>query len=305
VRRRTSILYATSAGGISRRSAVRICADTGASCGTDAPIQTEYDYAAGDNRLLPSAERRIDGARNLTLTTSYTYDAAGRLTSTDGPMTGSDDTAYMRYDVHGRLAGTISADPDGTGALPRLAVRTSYDSADRPTRLETGTINSVPPESQDPAGWTGFTPSRTAETVYDSSGRKTREQLREGGISGAVMTLTQFSYDAIGRLECTAVRMNAAAYAVLPASACTLGTQGNDGPDRINRNVYDAAGERLQLRGGVGSADEAAEATWAYGGNGEVTTVIDGNGNRAALSYDRPRPPGPLDLRFDDPAGRL
>jgi YD repeat-containing protein len=42
----------------------------------------------------------------------------------------------------------------------------------------------------------------------------------------------------------------------------------------------------LQLRVGVGSGDEGAEATWAYNANGQVTTVIDGNGNRASLVYD-------------------
>jgi len=42
------------------------------------------------------------------------------------------------------------------------------------------------------------------------------------------------------------------------------GSPASDGPDRITRNVYDAAGQRLQLRAGVGSAAEAAEASWAY-----------------------------------------
>jgi RHS repeat-associated protein len=42
----------------------------------------------------------------------------------------------------------------------------------------------------------------------------------------------------------------------------------------------------VQLREGVGSADEGTEATWAYNLNGQVTTVIDGNGNQAALVYD-------------------
>jgi hypothetical protein len=60
------------------------------------------------------------------------------------------------------------------------------------------------------------------------------------------------------------------------------------GPDRIARNVYDAAGQRLQLREGVGVGGdlEAAEATWDYNLNGQVTTVIDANGNEAALRYD-------------------
>jgi RHS repeat-associated protein len=42
----------------------------------------------------------------------------------------------------------------------------------------------------------------------------------------------------------------------------------------------------VQLREGVGTADEGAEATWAYNLNGQVTTLIDGNGNRAELRYD-------------------
>jgi len=36
----------------------------------------------------------------------------------------------------------------------------------------------------------------------------------------------------------------------------------------------------------VGSADEGTEATWAYNDDGQVTTIIDGNGNRAELRYD-------------------
>jgi RHS repeat-associated protein len=284
VRRRTSTVYEIFSG-ISRRIAVRICADTGASCGTNAPVQTEYDY--WQNTLLPSAERRIDSSTGTVLTTSYSYDLAGRLVSTDGPMPGSDDTSYQRYDVNGRLAGTISADPDGAGTLPRIAVRTGYDPQDHPVSVENGTIAAVPGENVDPANWTGFTPNRRQEMFY-WQGRKVGEQVREApqGVPGAALTLTQYSYDSIGRLECTAVRMNTAAYAVLPALACTPGTEGNDGPDRISRNVYDAAGQRIQLREGVTTADEGAEATWAYNLNGQVTTVIDGNGNRAELRYD-------------------
>jgi RHS repeat-associated protein len=49
------------------------------------------------------------------------------------------------------------------------------------------------------------------------------------------------------------------------------------------RNAYDAADQRVQLREGVGTAIEAAEATWAYNLAGQVTAVIDGNGNRTSL----------------------
>jgi uncharacterized protein (DUF2147 family) len=82
------------------------------------------------------------------------------------------------------------------------------------------------------------------------------------------------------------MRMNPAVYASLPASACTLGTQGSDGPDRITKNVYDAAGQLVQVREGVGTSIEAAEATYSYTLNGKRDQVIDGNGNRAQLIYD-------------------
>ena len=31
---------------------------------------------------------------------------------------------------------------------------------------------------------------------------------------------------------------------------------------------------------------EGAQATWAYNLNGQVTALVDGNGNRAEMSYD-------------------
>ncbi len=296
VRRRTIIDYALSPAGISRPGVVRICGvgpGAATTCGTAAEIRTEYQYV-GDTRLV-TLERRIDPATGATLDTAYSYDAAGRVIATDGPMPGAEDTSFSRYDVHGRLTGTISADPDpgsgpgqAGGPLPRLAVRNSYDPADRLIKVETGTLAALQGVEVAPADWTGFSVLRTAETAY-AAGRRIREQLREGG-AGAVLSLTQYSYDAIGRLECTAVRMNPAVYPSYqtsnPLSACLLGTQGSQGPDRITKNVYDAAGQRLQLREGVGTPDEAAEATWADNANGQVATVIDANGNRVELSYD-------------------
>lgn len=98
--------------------------------------------------------------------------------------------------------------------------------------------------------------------------------------------MTQLSYDASGRLECTAVRMNPAMFGALPSSACTLGTEGTHGPDRITRSVYDAAGQKLQVRVGVGSAVEATDATWSYRADGQIGAIIDGGGARAELRYD-------------------
>ncbi len=194
-------------------------------------------------------------------------------------------TSATRYDAMRRVVGTISADPDvvGTGN-PFLAVRNTYDGAGRLTRVETGTLAAWKAETVAPSAWgSDFTPVRTLETQYDAMGRKTREILHEGSVSGTVRAVTQYSYDSFGRLDCTTVRMNSADFAAPPA-ACT---QGTGGQDRITRASYDLAGQRLQLREGVGvSGVEGTEATWAYNANGQVTVVIDGNGNRAELAYD-------------------
>ena len=100
-------------------------------------------------------------------------------------------------------------------------------------------------------------------------------------------SVTEYGYDTLGRLQCIAVRMNPATFADPPGDACALKAEGPDGPDRIARNVHDAAGQRLQLREGWRTGWEAAEASWAYNSNGQVATVVDGNGNRAELRYDR------------------
>jgi RHS repeat-associated protein len=271
VRRKTYITYATSTAGISRRSVVRICGAT-TTCGTNDEIRTEYDYW-GDTPL-PSVERRYGTVSGAPLTTTYTYDVEGRLLSTDGPLAGTDDATYSRYDRYGRKTWEIGA--RGPGGL-RIAARHVYrDSDDRPVSSETGTI----PDADS----TTLTILRRTDLAYDARRNPVRETV---SASGTTYTVLQRTFDDRGQLECTAVRMNPAAFASLPASACTPSTYDPaKGHDRITRTLYDAAGQRLQLREGVGSLDEAAEATWAYSANGQVTQVIDGNGNRAELRYD-------------------
>ncbi|BEV12127.1 RHS repeat-associated core domain-containing protein [Asticcacaulis sp. DW145] len=104
-----------------------------------------------------------------------------------------------------------------------------------------------------------------------------------------VVSVTQVSYDAVGRPECTAVRMNPDTYGSLPTganAACGLGTQGAYGPDRITKTVYDAAGQVVQVRQAVGTPTERVYSTFAYSPNGKVTDSIDANGNRTKLTYD-------------------
>lgn len=192
-------------------------------------------------------------------------------------------TAY-RYDAMGQITGTISPDPDGTGPLHFAAVRNTYDPAGRLIRQETGELLSWQADTIASAAWTNFTIFRTVEATYDGAGHKLTEVTK--GSDGIATLLTQYSYDGAGRLDCTAIRMNPATFASLPSSACVLASQGSQGPDRITKNIYDAADQTLQIRKAVGTSLEQAYTTTSYTGNGLVEYTIDANGNRAKFEYD-------------------
>lgn len=217
---------------------------------------------------------------------------AGHAPEAQAQASPSPYLSATRYDAMGRVTGTITPDPDGTsGGLKHLATRTTYDGRGLVIKVESGYLNAWPgnteprywPAASDPSN--GFVVQTTIDTSYDSIGRKLTETTR--GPNGQAYALTQYSYDtSFGRLQCTAVRMNPAIYGSLPASACTLGTQGTQGPDRITRAVYDAAGQVLQTRRAVNTPIEIADVTYSYTLNGRIEFVLDANGNRAKLEYD-------------------
>lgn len=197
-------------------------------------------------------------------------------------------TSATRYDAMGRVTGTIAPDPDGAGPLMYAASRTTYDAAGRQIKSETGELATWQSEAVAPASWPGFTVLASAETAYDVMNRKVIETAKRS--DGVPISVVQYSYDGAGRLQCTAQRMNPAAWSSLPESACTLGTEGTAanafGPDRITKTTYDAAGQVLQVREGVGTSVESAEATYSYTPNGLKKYVVDADGNRAELRYD-------------------
>jgi len=80
--------------------------------------------------------------------------------------------------------------------------------------------------------------------------------------------------------------MNTAIYGSLPASACTLGTQGSFGPDRIVKMTYDADSRPTVSTTAFGTTDAAAEATVTYSDNGQVATLKDGENNLTTYERD-------------------
>jgi RHS repeat-associated protein len=198
-------------------------------------------------------------------------------------------TKGYRYDAAGRRTGTIVPDPDGAGPLRYRAVRYTYDSAGNLTAVETGSLSAWKSEAVAPANWgADFKADTIVNSSYDALGRKTIERTHGVEASGAtlLMAVTQYSYDAQGRPECTAVRMNPAAFASPPSSACALGMEGSFGPDRITRQVYDGAGQLLKLQKAFGTPLQQDYVTYTYTPNGRVETVTDANGSKTQYTYD-------------------
>jgi RHS repeat-associated protein len=192
-------------------------------------------------------------------------------------------TSATRYDLEGRVLGTISADPGGAGPLGRLAERRRYDARGLLVRVETGSLSGWQDESVLPAAWTGFTVSQQVDSLYDVSGRKVRDTVIAGGV---VQGVTQYSYDGADRLVCSTVRMNPAVYGSLPADACALGPSGSQGADRITRTDY-AGGARVAVVQKAYATPLAQDyARYSYSANGQRTSVTDANGNRTEYGYD-------------------
>jgi RHS repeat-associated protein len=199
-------------------------------------------------------------------------------------------TFASRYDADRRVVGTIAPDPDGAGPLHYLAVRNTYDTAGRLIRVEKGELSDWYSEATAPASWpiatapnwTGFRVLQQIDMTYDALDHKLTEKT---SYAGTDYTLTQTSYDLAGRVDCMTQRMNAVAFATLPA-ACTLGTQGSYGTDRITRNTYDADGQLLKITKAYLTPLAEDYATYTYSQNGKQTSVTDANGNLATMTYD-------------------
>lgn len=275
IRRQTDITYANSASGISRKTLVRVCGGT--SCSGNAESRTEYTYL-GDTSL-PLTVKQVDEATGASRTTTYSYDAAGRVLSVDGPLAGVSDARYIRYDNYGRKVWELGElAPNNL----RLAKKYTYrDSDDKVTKVDSGTVTCT---TNCATASLALTVLQTADTIYDSRRNPIREKVSKGTTT---LSVTDRSFLDRGLADCTTVRMNLASLPSATAtSACTLGTAGTQGPDRITKNSYDSAGQLLKVQKAYGTTDQADYVTYAYTLNGKQQYVTDANGNKAQFAYD-------------------
>jgi RHS repeat-associated protein len=226
------------------------------------------------NNLLLVSQTVAAGSGSPSSTTSMTHDAQGNIATMTDAL--GHVTRY-RYDADRELLGVVGPDPDGPGGKWNPAQRITYDADGRVTLRETGTAS-----SQADSDWGSFSSHRQVATAYDANGRRTQDSAQAGGTTYAVV---QYSYDADGRLDCTAQRMNPAVFGSLP-DACTLSTQGSYGPDRISRNEYDAADQVTKVWNGYRSSIAAQTVRLTYTPNGKLQTLMDANGNLTTYIYD-------------------
>ncbi|WP_339669314.1 RHS repeat-associated core domain-containing protein [uncultured Paraglaciecola sp.] len=194
-------------------------------------------------------------------------------------------TVY-RYNNMGQLTGTISSDPDGTGSLKHLATRNIFDSRGFLVRIEEGWLSSFQNENVAPVSWSGFNIAVKHERTFDDLGRMETASITAA--NGTKRLLTQYSYDNDNRVVCKAIRMNPSTFSSLPSSACTLGSEGSYGADRITRYTYgpEGHGEVTREERAVGTSFGQTYVEYEYNSDYLIEGITDANGNYTKQTYD-------------------
>lgn len=274
-RRKTKNTYTPSATGVHRLTKQEICeansSGTELTCGTAQSRLKVLTY--WENTLLPASETVSDGLGGNAVTTAYTYDSAGRLLSRDGPLPGTDDAAFFRYDAAGRRIWEIGTVGEN-GKRP--ATKTDYRSSDdQPTAIYKGYVAS-------PTA-TSLTQRSKVTTSYDARRLARKIQAFDGTTK---VGRTDLNYDARNRQKCKAIRMNPAGFASATSAACTPQTSGAEGTDRITRTYHDKEDRVLKIVQAYGSPLQRDYATYTYTANGQLASMTDARGYRAEMRYD-------------------
>ncbi|MCI4590401.1 hypothetical protein MOK15_09875 [Sphingobium sp. BYY-5] len=257
--------------------AISTCA-TGSvpSCvGTATETVTELGYQSkaetrGTNVLLGSVTTRSgNNDPGQARTVILIYDDAGNVI---GQSDGLGNMSWSRYNAARQLTSSWTADPDGAGARRPRAQVIHYGAYGLPDSISFGTIDT---------NGDNFTPLQYRFLTYDGYGRKITDRIHAGGND---YSLTQTSYDVLGRTDCVALRMNPAVYGSLPG-ACALSTMGSNGKDRITKYIWEWAGALHATTSGYGTAD-ARDDFNDRNLNGSVIRAVDGKGNVTSYEYD-------------------
>ena len=274
---------------------------------------TNFSYNAsgsGASLLYQALRPDVGGVRP---TFTYAYNSIGLPTSEVDP-TGV--TTTHTYDSYGNLTST-TAGAAAVGSYPALNLTTNYTPdtignvvtvLDPLSHASTTQFDAMRRKTGDQTrnGGAAATPLERSQYVYDGNGRMIQDE-RASALDGsgnatawAITTttytptgkkaqvtdpfgnITQTSYDPDDRTLCTVIRLTSTP----PTDACTLGTAGPYGNDRITRFTYDLAGQTLLEQRAIGTARQIAYSTSTYGQDGELATILDAGNNVTAYTYD-------------------
>jgi RHS repeat-associated protein len=256
------------------------CMTTASCTDTTDEVKTVVSYASSN--VFPTTTTTSRGDGSYANTTTLTYDTVGNISVSDGPKSGTVDATYYYYDNLRRVVGMIGADPDGAGVLNRPAARKTYDVDGHLTVDESGTVASV-----SYAAVTGAMTVQEKETNTYSSTTGLAVVARYYDSAGSLKRVTQRSYDSLFRVDCEAQRLNEPAFTSLPASACTLGTTGADGNDRITKYTYDATSTVTKVTRAYGTSVASDDFVKAYlPASGRIESISDAKGNKTSYFYD-------------------
>jgi RHS repeat-associated protein len=230
----------------------------------DGNLTTLAYNSIGWRTSVVSPDGNVTGGNPSAYTTTYAYDALGRLTSVTDPLGHATTTTY---DGDGNVVTSTDADGNATSS--------TYD-ADNELTKTTRADGSI------------------VATAYDADGNVTSQTDGAGHV-------TSYVYDALNRLQSTTDPLgrktshgyDAAGNATTltdPSGETTTYSYDaanqmtsiaySDGKTPSATYTYDADGERIQMTDGSGTT------TYTYDSLGRLTATIDGAGSTVDYNYD-------------------
>lgn len=235
-------------------------------------------FVYGNNQNVASLTAAT-GDGSVSATTGFTYDAAGNVTSVDGPQPGSADQTLAAYNAARQPLWQIGPDPDGGGPAQFPAVKYTYLSDSQVDYVQSGTVT-----VQSQAGMSSFSELQRQTSSYDDYHRPIRQALSS---AGTPYQITDVLYDAVGRVQCSMLRMDPGSWSSLPSNCTPTQTPGPNGHDRVSYNHYDSLSRVWKVTTGYGVTGTAADEHIAtFTANGKLATIKDAESNLTTYEYD-------------------
>ncbi|MFG1995645.1 putative Ig domain-containing protein [Actinoplanes sp. NPDC048988] len=218
-------------------------------------------------------------------TTTYRYDAAGRLLSTTSP---AGNTTTTEYDAAGQITKTIDAKQktttyayDAAGRLATLidpaqrTTATTYTADGRPATITNPDNSTIEYAYYDDGGLKSVTNPDKGITSYTyNDAGQTASRTQPGAIT------TTYGYDATGQPTTTTQNDGSTTTRVYDAAGRVSDLTYSDPNTAAAHYTYDKSGRRTSMTDGTGTT------SYTYDNTGRLTSTRHGAGNTVGYTYD-------------------